>query len=112
MEKIMSNPSQGLADLVGFDPSKRQPLSSTMFKEAAEKFKNKRVEEAKVEAEKLVGEALTLQQEWSKEEKAFAGKKAKFEKTFGKLWNRIESGLEDAGAATATDTAGVEAVEG
>ena len=96
----MSNPSESLAELVGFDTTKREPLSNAMFKEAAKKFKDKRIEAAKAEAEKLIEEALTLQGEWAKEEKAFAGKKAKFEKTFGKLWNKIQGGLDDAGATT------------
>ena len=71
MEKTMSDASKRLADVMGFDPAKKAPISASILDKALTKVREKRDADAAERAEKLLGEAVQLREDFAKEVKLF-----------------------------------------
>lgn len=89
----MSNNTQRLIELFGFDPAKRENPTKDLLTEVLGDLKKERSEKAKVLAKTQLTEAVQLREQMYKLEKEFEGARAKFDKQLGKILNVLEASL-------------------
>lgn len=89
----MSNNSERLEKLVGFDPVKKLSATGELLKSVVSDIKKEREEKAKTAAREKLVLAFDLREKMHKAEREFESQKAKFEKELGKLLNSLESNL-------------------
>ena len=93
MSKVDASPER-IEKVVGFDPAKRQSLTSELFKELLDEAKEERLEKAKEAARGKLKKLMELREQVSDLEKKFKGEKQKFDKQIHKLLNEIEGSLQ------------------
>lgn len=92
---MSKDPAERLQTIAGFDAAKGFPMSDELFKEVLEEVNEGRKEEAKKRARDLLTQALDIREQMVKAERAFTGQQKKFQKTLGKLLNRLEAQLRN-----------------
>lgn len=89
------DPGERLAEIAGFDAAKGVVLSDELFKEVLQEVTEGRRQAAKDKASSLLKQALEIRENMVKAERAFQGNQQKFNKTLGKLLNRLEAQLRN-----------------
>lgn len=79
-----------LREVLGFDPGSKSP-GADVFNEVLQEVKKERAEQQKARAKEIVLEAIKIQEEQKKLKNQFEAQNKKFEKTLGKLLNRLEA---------------------
>lgn len=81
-----------LTKMLGFDPAKNQTGNQgDVLKAAIEEITEERAEKLQADAKTLLIQAIELRQQIKQAEAQFNGQIKKFNKTLGKLLNRIEA---------------------
>ena len=89
----MSNSSERLESVLGFDPAKPQGVTGDLLKEVVGEIQKERLAKAKVAAKEQIVKAMELRERMYKSKKEFDNQFAKFEKELGKMMNKLESSL-------------------
>jgi hypothetical protein len=94
----MSNASERLEGLLGFNPSKREPVGA-LLSEVLDEIKKERAAEAKVEAKAALLEAMQHAKSLAEQRKKFEQEAAKTERLIAKILNRFQGqgGDEESG---------------
>lgn len=86
----MSDKVEQLISLLGFDPSKN-PITSEVLKSAISDLNEERIAAQKIEAKKLIAEAIDLQGQRKKLDQQYKEASEKVDKTLGRLIDKINS---------------------
>ena len=82
--------TERLERLLGFDPAKSNATTASVVTAAIQEIQEERSKEVQARVKTLLAEAVDLRKKQAETKKKFETEDAKFEKSLGKLLNRIE----------------------
>jgi hypothetical protein len=88
-------PSEQFLRGLGFNPSRRDPITDSILNKVLETVKAERAEEAEKRATHLMREALQVVEKMDKARKEFAKAEAAFEKQLGSLMGQLGTGQQE-----------------
>jgi len=90
----MSNGTERLEGLLGFDPVKKEPINA-LLDEVLKEIKDERRAETKVEAKKAILEAMEYSRQLAEKRKQFNNDADKIQKLINKILNRFGGGNQN-----------------
>jgi len=90
----MSNNTEKLLQITGFDPAKKPSITNNILKKAMAELEAARENEALDRARDILKKAVELRQQAFKAEQDFNRNKKKFEDELGKLISQLHAALE------------------
>lgn len=86
----MADPTEKLAELLGFDPTKKQSLPGDVLKDLLGEIQDERIKEVKTKAKEHLIKAITLREQMEKARRDFDGQYRKFSKELGGILSQLD----------------------
>lgn len=94
----MNSNLERLNEMLGFDASKKEGISNSVFKNALSKIENERKMEAELRAEDLLRKALELVDQATKIDREYQKSKQKVDKELGRILGQLNQGSNENGS--------------